>query len=153
MDSPSAIPSPGDMPVGGNVPISETFNGSVYAERSECNARAACTELNRRLSAASRIAPPARWPLGAASRKPTDGRYPRPRDRGLSIACREIFSRNGFLTSEPEPCQERCLPEAAPHGGTRLLLSHLCEAPMRAMEAGGVAWLRGMVRERTPKTP
>jgi hypothetical protein len=27
-------------------------------------------------------------------------------------------------------------PEAAPHGGTRLRLSHLCEAPMRAREAG-----------------
>jgi hypothetical protein len=46
-------------------------------------------------------------------------------------------------------------PEAAPHGGTRLLLSHLCKAPMRAMEAGALRghaeWRgSGLQRHRKP---
>ena len=66
----------------------------------------------------------------------------------------KYFLETVSLPSGQNHARSGVCPEAAPHGGTRLLLSHLCEVPMRAMEAGalhGHATWRGSGHRRHRK--
>jgi hypothetical protein len=153
VDSPSAIPSPG---TGRSAKRSyPRVLQMVVCMREEVSAtrglRARIEPTVEALQVALHPLPDGRWVRHRGKRETsaTLGRE--------TGACQSPIGKY-FLEIVPLPpsqnhARSSVYPEALPHRGTRLLLSHLWEAPMRAIESGGVAWPRGMARERTPKTP